>query len=731
MIGASFSLASLASQHRPAVPPTTDGMMQSFAVAADGWAATIAFGGLAIGQSFVPSPEDQPRMTLSVLSPGYDETGAVVSVPRSVIATHALMRAYPDHSLPQEEAVGGQARIRTSLSDYVHAGDTIVAALAEAGAYGSSIAGSLSGSSIESSSTAGYPTVVADWAAPPRRRCGAAESLDVEVVAFHKFARNGKPVACVRVTGTPTSGAPVTRVASYRKSTLFGDSLPVYVATFSGADFAAGQDVRFDFEALPWVGDASAVRSTSGGTTHSITALGPQIHYWGDWLNGRIVFVDPASGDNATGIVATTLAAAKSAPFLTITGAVQALLVQASDLSGARCYLAAGAHGWLTASPTGSRSAPSDYFTIEGDPDLVDARGAVTVNLSGTVYPVLLTAGFGCLRNLSLAMSPGNYGLVSGAGTNWWLDNVAMSSTMTANTPYASATRFYVTRGTYTAPNASARTLSTSGTNNLYHLVRAVAHARSRIDTNCLLSTRIDGSVSGGQVIGLGNASNLRASNVIAHNVRVDDWVGNSTALLELPTSSGAIRDVAVVQCLLRAASGANQPMRAFGENLSADVDNVLMDYLTTTGGGAEALRLNIHNDPLDNPTTAATDQVVYTNFVLKRSAMSWVAVKDDLFHGANEGDTGAGLLTAGWSKRYGVGWHDVTSAYQPDNFPPAHFGLRSRRERTVVLDTGFRPVSGYLSIPAGAVHQGLTWDLDGTARRTDGQGAAAALERA
>lgn len=722
-----------------AVPVTGDPIALSVVGAAnavqgvtvgDGWWIEPTFKGVSAGGTISPTPDATPKGVLTVTSPGYDASGNLGTINRSIKLTAGVKDSYPLHANDLARASGSDLVVPMAAEDYIYVGDTISQAAFLSAFYTGTNSKTLTGNLTNGSSVA-YPKVLADWADVPKQDWTG--DLTLEVLAAHKFGRGGTPVACVKITGTDGTNT-VTKTSAYAKSAKYGDNLPVYGATFNVSEFIAGQDVSFTFVAYPWVGSAAAVRDTSGATFPSAAAAAPQVHRCGAISSLKYVYV-LTTGNDGTGAVGTTRAGAKATPFLTVLAAVNALYAAKSDLSQCVVYLGAGTFTWPTAAPTGAtRTALHGWFRLEGDPDDADPYTNCILQTASTTYWQPFNNGAGTmsyceLRNLSVTVAAANQGFFNGGGSRatLWLNHVKLTNNLTAATVWSSGAFVYVTQCDGTGGNAAALLFSASSTNCRLHMVRASTTNRL-VKANVLASTVIDASGITANALALGLITNLRATNCVAVNCRVNGWAGTTGGCVSLADDTVKVAEMALVQCLFEAAAGATQPLLALGENVVLDTENVLIDYITTVGGtAAGALRLNVHNDPTTNPTTAVSDQCVYTDTAVKRSIIKWIAVKDDYFHGNNEADSGAKYLVKGWPKRYGVGWQDNVSPYSPDDFAPQYFGVNSARAAAVTYDGGYRPTSGARTVAS----QALTWDLNGVARRTDGTGVCGALESA
>lgn len=673
----------------------TDGAV---AGALNGWAARYAV------QPTITTP-----VPFDVDDNGYDASGTATTIRRRLYVTSAIYEPWNNAST--------QSALDAAMSEYVFADTTFPAG------------------GVTNTSTAAYPKVMAGWVSPPKQLLGAGTWL--EVLAFHQLGRSSLPVRAVKITGTPTTGSPVTKTCTYEKSTQFGDNLPCWRASFADSDFPSNgdADVTFTFEAFPWVGNSSAIRDTTGGTFPTATVLAPQVHRT---VGGtvRYAYVDNVSG--GAGTTSTVEATASASPYLTINGALDGAFAASSNGSFTivRCKNTGTAYTWDGTAPAGTRTAPDHWFTIEGDPADSNPRANITIQTSSTTYKQIFNNGAGTfsffrLRNIGLTIAAGLQGFFS-ANTGralLWLDNVRFLSNMAATTTWTSGVLgCFFTNSDGQGSTTSARAFNSSSTNRRVWLVRGCT-TNQPIGGNVLCSTTIDATNISGAFMDLGDATNLQATNLIAHNIKATSWLGNSSAGWTVPNNGTVVRDIAIVQCETVCSNSATNPLLALGENNSLDADNVYLDYLTVRSGtDQESARINIHNDPTINPTTAISDQCIYTNFAMLRSLTKWTAIKDDVFHGDNEADTGAGFLVMGWAKRYGVTFAFNTSNRSGDSFAPNYFGYGSTRVSGVTFNGSGQPTANAPAIPS-STWQALTWDIDGVQRRTDGTGVSGCRE--
>lgn len=689
----------------------------------NGWWAEATLKNVTAGGTYSLTPDSTAKVSFPVTSPGYDASGNLTTIDRTVFATVAIRQSYPNQALLQEVQSGSDVATNLALSEYVYSGDTVGTGTVLTGAYTGLLAGS---ATLTNNSTQTYPKVIADWALPPKREWSG--DLTLEVVAKHKFGRNGRPVAAVKITGTNGTDT-VTKTCTYGLS-AYGDNLETYAATFNTSEFPAGGDVTFNFVAYPWVGDATAVLDSSTGTFPSVTALCGQVYRVGAIANKVYAYVT-TTGNDGTGAVSTSMATAKTTAFATIAAAAAAIFAARTNASGCVLYIGAGSFNWPSANITGTtRTAPDAWMSIEGDPDDADPKNNCIINTVGATYVTWCNNGVGTMAWLRMAnlnlnqpvACPGLLG-VSSRMTNW-MDNIKWTSAIANTTSFGSAIFNYFTKVDAQCSNQTARMMQVNGSNIRPQLIRNCTSNRG-MQANVNVSSTMASSSSG---VALGDVSNIRFDNLILANFTMMGFAGAASALnFTLNTSNQTFQNQAVSNCLFVGDASNIQPLAAFGENVVTDQDNLILEYITTAGGANQTcMRLNIHNDPTSFPTTTSSDQARYKDFCLTNNLLQWVAIKDDIFSGANEGNTGANLVVQGWPKAFGVGFRDNASAYTPDEWAPPYFGVGSLRAQARTFSgSTYVPTSGF----ATCAIQSLSYDLGGTARRQDGTGASGAYE--
>lgn len=160
--------------------------------------------------------------------------------------------------------------VRVALSDYVYLDDNTGAGKSGTAptittftgniASGGNNSVALTAAAVTQNSTQDYPNVIMRTVSLPGKLMTGA--FTTEVQAFHRHAKDGKPVAVV--VGTYTDGT-VTDVNNVTEMSLSADAdkLPVYAFPENASTFTQAASIVGNYVAYPWVGDADNVLNSS------------------------------------------------------------------------------------------------------------------------------------------------------------------------------------------------------------------------------------------------------------------------------------------------------------------------------------------------------------------------------------------------------------------------------------------------------------------------------------
>ena len=292
MIALDLSLATIHGQRAGAAPVAP--LPPITAINAEGWSAEWREG---TPPAFEP---DTAPQTIPVARAGFDAGGAPASHAAARIFTVRRRQPYPNHAQPTVRSV--------ALDDYVYATDAIAG--------------------VANGSTEVSPKPIAAWVMPSRLLVG--EAVRWEIIAFHRDFRSRRQVACVRVRASNgLAQTPWQLVAATAISTSVEDANPieVYHGDLDLAALATG-DFWLEAEVYPWIGGAASVLRSEDLWAASASPR----KFTRRWFRkdaGRaaappLAYV-ASSGSDAAGRWSADPAAAAASPFLTVSGAHQAI----------------------------------------------------------------------------------------------------------------------------------------------------------------------------------------------------------------------------------------------------------------------------------------------------------------------------------------------------------------------------------------------------------------------
>lgn len=320
---------------RKVVPVTLQGGLLSLTVAdatpidpqssvgasGSGWVAIATLKGLtSLTGTAVPS-----ALTLSVSDPGYDTSGNVTTVTRTITGVAHLRRQYPNGNSKMISTDGTNLTLYITLDDWIYSGTTIVSASIGSTFYPSCVASSAA-SKLNLSATA-YTKPLFGWINPQQESSGS--TFAVESVAFHRHATAGQQVACIKYSandGTTTSPVTTSSAPALSSRITQGNIPEVWKATVDMSSLAQATMCTVNAQVYPWIGDSAAVLNLSSDGVAWPTALPiTKLRVFNDrtgGYGGAFAYVqNSASG----GTVSTTAATARAAPFPTIEAALNAI----------------------------------------------------------------------------------------------------------------------------------------------------------------------------------------------------------------------------------------------------------------------------------------------------------------------------------------------------------------------------------------------------------------------
>lgn len=231
----------------------------------------------------------------------------------------------------------GNCKVPYVLSDEIYQGDTITSITVNAGAYGASNASRVGILTWANHSTLGYPPIFVSPLYYPWDIVG--NTLVNELVVMHQHGRSGRPVDSVKFIvrnaagAVAQTGALITDLSLATVATT-GNKVQCYKEDMNITGLADAGFYSREFEVYPWIGnpykshdDGLGVAAGSLVSTTRMTAnVSRCVPFRKDAANafGRVyAYVDPVSGNDATGQASTNSATAAGLPFVSVSAAIK------------------------------------------------------------------------------------------------------------------------------------------------------------------------------------------------------------------------------------------------------------------------------------------------------------------------------------------------------------------------------------------------------------------------
>lgn len=648
----------------------------SASIESNGWVLALrGTWGATTWADFALDPDGTPKLTVSLVSQGFGRQGGqavAVSQTRSMVATKALRRPWPDQALVDETDNGdGTRTLRLALSERVYQTDLALSLSVAAGWRSGEPAAVLEPSN---GSTRTVPLPIVRQATPFMTLVdGPGTRLDL-LVASH-FARHDgaalhQAVAAVKLEATDGTTTNTVWLTSMSTSTAYGDDLrcwgvdPVESGLFSGLNNGY---VTTHWTVYPWVGlpRTSGSGQDVSGTGSRYFQYAAEVPFMCAWDPGRTLFgqryvmVDAATGTTtaSASMVQPTLAQAKAqVPAATLSVAMQAIYLanisipaangyaaSARAVAGTTVVLKAGAQSFGTTSI--SALSPSFFgLYVVGDPEDPDPRSNCILRSGSAVMGT--NAGYK-FRFMNLTMQLGQSAIYSPVGgARFHFDNCTIEGKpgyQTSSNPIFNAA---TPAGTFniTAVNSKWWNYGAglAGISHRAGLLRNVVTSRPAEGITIVNCTKIEDAQvisqydSWGFYDGIadqmmwGCKAYKNGGNLFGPGM----YAGNGTA--ETPYYS--LR-TAIVNTLVERATASETRFFTYGEGSSSEMHDCIFDSVTAVGNG-----INTHSE--------GAQQAFSANYVGNAFINSWIdrnATKQDVF-------TQDGTKLKGWELLYGVG---------------------------------------------------------------------------
>lgn len=633
----------------------------------NGWVAEIDLEGLSTGGTYdfglgANNNPSTAKIVFTVTSPGYTTSGGSTTIQRTVYGTVALRKPYPNEA-SKDETAGTPLTVRVALSDFIYSGDTATVSIASGFYAGSNAVTDLA---VTNNSTLTHPKPIGRWAWVPYER--VAGDFLLEFVAFHRSARNGKPLAAVTFTCQDENTNTVTAtVTDMTVSTRTGDAnkVLVYAATIPVSTLTQGDVVTCNAVAYPWVGDVTLnsdlVANGGDGYAQPDERLGPYsvlLDKAGTY-GAAYAVVDATNGQASTAAtwVYSSQAAAEAAyasnntnSYSNIGRAASAIKAynntnySRNEPGGGVILLAAGNHTYPGTAPGTSLGAQKEWLTITHH-SAVAREDAVINALSST-----LKADKSKMQDISITSANSLAGRTT---DTLWVDRVAINNTNT-NTNIQS---WLVAYATHNPIESMSKGFTYFGTTRCaWALLRGNSYTQSSPGAGIVATAY---NVLGNKNLaprvwietGASTGQALSDNVVVAYNTAYNfngDWING-------PATSQMTHGAAVVQNVVETVT--NVRSVGFAEAAAVTLaDNLMMWHNTMLANGANLL----YND---SGETALTKRGTFVGNIYDRFAS-----KTDTFTTAN------GARTGNWSVTHQVGSYGNRSGNA--TFPVDFYGL-------------------------------------------------------
>lgn len=662
---------------------------------------------------------DTPTCVLNVTSEGYDATGSVTAVVRTVYGTKRVRQAHPNQALFDTTIDGSDLIVRIALSDFVFASDTAITAACSAGlvvATDAEESNAVESIAVVNNSMKAYPKVKAAWvdraSTLPGTRLG--NTYEGAVFAAHAYG-----IAAVKFTvadqTTSVEEIVTTQVSLECERTAAGTvpSITGYQADLDITSLEDGDAGTASFIVYPRIGDASSLYDSGdygSGNAH-LRSRPHRIRSSASFPN-VYVYVDTANGDNGTCVASTDPATARANPAAHTWNAItkardfintnyaransaDGIVVRLMDNAGADQNFEWGRTGFAT-----TMTAPACGLVFEPDPLNTGEVAFTTDNGTSNNY---LINGLTLIRELNIAPVSGDQSNYIGraTATDWYvLDRCVITSASTSTgAPLFQSDVSNVTR--YCCRNES---WYSAGAWGGVFIESVDYHGKVGANGGFAIGWKLDSHPT------LGNWTEVAANAAIANSVAVSNLV---FAFFELSTlvepafnmasdQTNCYYGHAIVRRYSNAVAGASgtQPL---GDMITTPMSDVLMEHLTVVGG-----RFNLQNQ--------ASPNRIQERVYMRSCFNHYFAVKADTF-------AADGTLTGGWPVLYGVAQSGNYNG-EADTFLQEFVGLKgwSRVSSVGDRDQGLEDPDFDATPATGSQLLGLAlesfwaFDIDGTA---------------
>lgn len=572
-----------------------------------------------------------PLTPFSVQRQGFNATGGATSYTDTNIVTQRLRQPFPNQA--------SLTALTCALGDYILSTDTVTGAT--------------------NNSTEVSPTPIVNWTMLPNQLIGGPEGLWLSVTGNHYYARNGRPFAAAVFTLTDGTTTLTKTASSMTVSGHVGDRQAVleYAVFFSQAEINALVNglVTANAKVYPWIGGAASVADSA--LSSEIRGFSPR-YFWKDTARASappLAYV-ASTGVNATGVWSTNAATAAANPFLTVTGARNAIATQSGVtggyVDGCRIRIVDSVAFGGNAATAISQNAGA--LIVERAPGTAKASAILTYTAAwrirlGVAGSIASPDSEGAIvfRDMTLVRT-GGFTINGEAGARLKLmfaDDVVVDASATSAT-FLSNSHLYTDGVTLNGTSANAISASASGGEiRMLRGVLRTANSGGGIENFLVLGCAI--TTPGGMSPAVGTRS--ENGSIIQFN----RFTGPTAQLFDAGSAAN-VTNYSFSQNLVEVTTTTVPAFRAAGDNQIGNLTHVLLDNNTVTGYGS-AGRMNLGYDE-----TAGLVRRTHKFFRLRNTIGSNIYYKSDVFLGTNGNGTPdpveAPNRIGSWSFGYQVG---------------------------------------------------------------------------
>lgn len=596
---------------------------QLTSINANGWSGTYTS-----PPTFNPSGSPE---TISVTRAGFDTSGNTTTHTSTITLTSRIRQPYPNQSLWTSDQV--------ALSRIIYDDDTIVGGLTN-------------------NSTIVSPKPVANWVMPHRLTVG--NSIDLEVVAFHRDARNSEQVACVKFIATDGTNTvsqfvstSVVSGKSYDKHAVI-----VYRTNLDVTTLNAGL-ITCNAEIYPWIGVASSIAKSADSAV--LREFSPRYFLKNTSLAAAPIYAYVATGGNdTTGAVSSTVATAAASPCATIAGAIARIQTVNGKADG--CIIRLGDDGgtpWAVGSVTPTITQNVGCLTITRDPTVAKANARMGLDASA-LRPKLtasltspLTEGSLLLDDIQIERTGvGQFQGEAATQLQAMFRNVDFNVNSNVSNILNNAHDYHF--GTTFTSVSSTMLAATTLEHRLWRGVTAtgLTNIEGWCTVGCSFTT----------VNSFGRAANGRTQSgmVFAYNTCMS--LNPNLNFIELGTTgtNADVSGAAIVQNVFEYIPSSSTAAVVHGLSNDSKTGNnthIILHHNTYTGA-YQLGRFNAFYE--DGPTARTSTQMsVQGNIIVSYHC------KGDVFRGANEAGGDASTRVGNWEAKYGVNHRDNYFMYE------------------------------------------------------------------